>query len=171
MLRIAGVCLVFAGIAGALFAWMEANRIKIMMMEKVVLFIAHAAYRLETEKLSAGALFLALSGEEKSLSGVLLMMCRQMESHTYPSAEKLWCTVWAPYMEAWHFPDEFAQLVRTSARGFFGVHLKENLALLETVQAHMNVLIGKEKQEFAEKRQVFTPVCVLGGIMAVIILW
>lgn len=171
MLKAVGVCLVFAGICGTFFCWSEKNRTRIAVMEAFSYLVSHAAYQMETEKLSAGALFFSLSGEEERFREPLRALCKKMDSCAYPSAEALWCSVWMPYMEAQQISGEFMQLVKSSARGFFGEHVRENTAILHTTQARMLELMLAEKQSFAEKKKVAAPVSLLGGIMAVIILW
>jgi hypothetical protein len=90
-----------------------------------------------------------------------------LEERTYPTGELAWQE--AVKRTPWHLKTEALSLLTQSGGAFFGRNLSDNLQKLSRYEALMEELSRLEKQDFAEKNRVWTPVGLLLGILLVVI--
>lgn len=162
--------MILLGAIGTIVSWQETRKVQMGRLKALCDFYHRAHYAFEAEKMHCIDFFETYQTEEKVLKKTMEILVSMLRLHTYPTGETAWRAAFSSMQEEWGLKKEGWEIVIASGKSFFGKNLSENLEQMEVYQNRMQEQIALEEQDFREKRKVFMPVGLLGGIMLIIIL-
>jgi hypothetical protein len=182
MLKLIGSAVIVVACAGILLSWRRDCILRIHEMEQLCDLYRSARERMQTEHITMPSFFrqyASTMAEKKSQASFANIAGESavtefagtfagfLEDRTYPTGELAWQE--AVKRTQWHLKTEALSLLTQSGGAFFGRDLSDNLQKLSRYEALMEELGRLEKQDFAEKNRVWTPVGLLLGILLVVI--
>ncbi len=170
MLKGIGAVAILLAVCGILFSWQESVRLRIVRLRALCSFYHRAHYAFETEKMRCIDFFESCSVPDLVFRETLLQLAGLLESFAYPTGEEAWEAAFSARRREWGLSPEEWELALMSGKAFFGKNLRENIARLDGYRSRMLEYLELEEKNFREKKKVFTPAGLLGGLMLIIIL-
>jgi len=175
--KIAGIVLVFWGVAGYLHSWMTRQKEKQMLIEESVYFLQKAVFAMENEKIkiidyfskNGSHDFKDMRSHETLLEKALHEVARRLATNTYPSGQSVWEEVLMEEEQNWGLDKETFEIILHAGNGFFGKSREENICFLQKSIQELEKRQEIVKEKDAEERKVWVPVGMLGTVMIMIL--
>lgn len=170
MLKGIGAVAILLAACGFLFSWQESVKLRITHLRALCSFYHRAHYAFEAEKMHCIDFFATCSVKDMVFRETLEILCELLDTYAYPTGEEAWEAAFLSRRMEWGLASEEWELVINSGKAFFGKNLIENLEQMDGYREQLLEYLALEEKNFREKKKVFTPVGLLGGIMLIIIL-
>ena len=170
MLKLVGIAIVMTATAGILFSWQEKERARIRRLKELGRFLDRTYYAMETEHVRIIAYAQQYETTEEVFSRTLKHLAELLRKNTYASGEEAWIAACKEEEKNWAFGQDAWEVLLSCGAALFGRNLAENLNMLSGMQKRTEKIIEEESCQFAEKKKVFLPVGMLGGVMIIVIL-
>lgn len=164
-----GIVLLFGGIAGCVYSWMESQQEREKRLDEVLMFLQKSVFAMENERVRIITYFREYRSKDKVLNDSLQEVANRLSMCMYPSGDVVWNEVFGEKKGEWDFTEECFQIVQKAGVGFFGTKREENISFLKKSIQELEIQRTKEKEKNIQERKVWVPVSVLGGIMLMII--
>ena len=166
--KIVGIVLVFAGIAGGLYQWLEQQKERQKCIEEFCLFLHKSIFMMETEKIKVIDYFAKYSSRDSRITTVLREISKRLGKNIYPNPQSVWEEVLRE--QNWNLGEETLSIIMKCGNGFFGRRREENICFLKKQLEQLEKQQIKNKEKDAKERKVWVPVGMLSGWMLVILL-
>ncbi len=170
MLKLFGAIVVMSATFGMLFAWQKKERERITRLKELSAFLERTYYAMQTEQVQMIVQVKRYRSKDETLQNTLFGLAEMLTEHTYATGEQAWNAACEMEKKNWGFGQDAWELLLSCGTALFGMNLTENLNALSGRNRLLEKLIEEESCEFAEKRKVFTPIGLLGGVMLIVIL-
>ena len=170
MVQFLGICLLGVGIFGSIYEWIMRQRNRKRRMDNLLDFLRTISFTMEESNIFWIPFLEEYVSEDEAIQEVLYKLLQNLKENKYPKGELAWQEAIKGCEEQWDFSKESMELLYGIGKGFFGKSRKENLEIIHMYMHLLQECKEKEQKEFAEKKKVWIPVTLLGGIMLVIVL-
>lgn len=167
--NVVGISLLFGGITGFVYSWLESRREREKRLDEVLLFLQKCVFAMESEKIRIITYFKEYRSKDKVLNSSLYEVANRLSMCMYPTGIEVWRDVLWEKKREWDFTEESFQILQKAGEGFFGTKREENITFLKKSICELEMQRTKEKEKNVQERKVLVPVSVLGGIMLMII--
>lgn len=164
-----GMILLFGGIAGSVYSWLESGRNREKRLDEALLFLQKCSFAMDNERVKIITYFKEYRSKDKVLNDSLQEVANRLSMCMYPSGIQVWRDVLFEKKEDWDFSEESFFILQKAGEGFFGAKREENISFLKKSICELEMQRTKEKEKNIQERKVWVPVSVLGGIMLMII--
>ncbi len=170
MLKLLGVTAVMTAILGMLFSWQARERGRIARLKELEGFLRRTYYAMQAEHVRIIDYAQQYRSREAVLEDTLRHLAGLLLENIYATGEQAWNAACDLEKKNWGLGQDAWELLLSCGTALFGRNLEENLNALSEMNKRIEKLIEEERCEFAEKRKVFTPIGLLGGVMLIVVL-
>jgi stage III sporulation protein AB len=165
--KIVGIVLLFLGIAGGLYQWIELQKERQMRIEEFCLFLHKSMFRMQTEKIKVIEHFAKYTSKDAKINESLQEISKRLSENIYPDGQVVWEEVIKE--KVWDLDKEIMLMILKSGNGFFGRNREENISFLKKQLEELEKQQIKSKEKDAKERKVWVPVGMLSGVMVAIL--
>lgn len=169
MWKIVGCFLLFGGIFGFLYQWLEMQKERQKRMEEFCLFLHKSIFAMESEKIKIIDYFQTYQSADSKITNTLHEIAERLRENRFPSGAMVWEEVLKEHERNWNLDKDFFALVQSTGHGFFGRNRAENVCFLRKKLEALEKQQAKQKDTDTNERKVWIPVSVLGGMMLIIL--
>lgn len=166
--KVIGIVLIFGGIIGVLYQWMEQQKVKEKCVEEFCIFLHKSIYMMQSEKIKVIDYFAKYSTHDSRIADALQEISKRLNKNIYPNPQSVWEEVLKD--QKWNLDEDIFSIIIKSGNGFFGKNRAENISFLKRQLAYLEAQQMKQKEKNAKERKVWVPVGILSGWMMVILL-
>lgn len=170
MVKIAGCVMVAAATWGFLYAWKESRKQRIDRLYAMAEFYGRAYYALGAEQMQILEFLKNPPVAEERIRDFLLDVADKLFLFVYPTGEAAWEESCLEHRRKLGLLPGQWELLRRSGKAFFGKNPEENQKKFLSYRDQAADFAAEEQKDFQEKKKVFTPVGLLGGLTIVILL-
>lgn len=167
--KVIGTLLLFVGIIGFLYDWLQRQKIRQKRIEAVLLFLQKSIFAIETENIKIIPHFLQYISEDEILNLTLRKVAHRLQQKIYPKGQSVWEEVLKEEEQNWDLDAETFEIIRSAGVGFFGQSRGENICFLQKSLKELELQNRKTKEKNTKERKVWIPVGMLSGVMIVIL--
>ena len=170
MEKLLGVVFLGIGIGGSIYEWLMRHLTRKRRMNMLLDFLRSVRFTMEESNIFWISFLEEYISEDALLQDTCREVAKRLKEHTYPKGELAWQTVVKEKEAQWDLSPAAMEILLDLGKGFFGKTRKENL---DVIVMHIRLLQEckeKEHTEFGEKKKIWIPVGLLGGVMLVIVL-
>lgn len=167
--KVIGILLLFIGIAGYLYDWMSAQKMRERKVEEFLVFLHKVMFAMDTENIKIIPYFLQYKSEADVLNDSLQEIAYRLQQNIYPKGQSVWEEVFMEKEQNWALDEETFGFMIHAGNGFFGKNRSENICFLQKSIKEIELQEKKNKEKNAQERKVWIPVGMLSGIMIAIL--
>lgn len=167
--KVIGILLLFGGIVGFLYDWINTQKVRQKRVEEFLVFLHKAMFAMDTENIKLIPYFYQYKCEDEILNETLQEIAYRLQQNIYPKGESVWEEVFKEKEQNWDLDRETFGLIINAGNGFFGKNRTENICFLQKSIRELEIQEKKNREKNEKEKKVWVPVGMLSGIMIVIL--
>lgn len=167
--KVIGILLLFGGIVGFLYDWINTQKACQNRVEAFLVFLHKAMFAMDTENIKLIPYFEQYKCEDGVLNETLQEIAYRLKQNIYPKGQSVWEEVYKEKKQNWDLDEETFGFIIHAGNGFFGKNVSENICFLQKSIKEIELQQKKNKEKSARERKVWIPVGMLSGLMIVIL--
>lgn len=170
MLKVIGIILVVAGVIGILFCWYKNTSQSLINLKAIIEMLYSAEYVCVDENVKNSDFFIGI----KCTSPVIEKMCndvgQNMLSHAWPTGMEIWRNTVISFSGGLFLGKEEMSILLETGTSFFSKSQKEKKERIRMYRGQFERAYDKQIDNFKEKKKIYIPLGLMGGILVIIIL-
>lgn len=167
--KVIGILLLFGGIVGFLYDWINTQKVRQKRVEEFLVFLHKAMFAMDSENIKLIPYFYQYKCEDEVLNETLQEIACHLQQNIYPEGQSVWEEVFREKEQNWDLDEETFGFIINAGNGFFGKNRSENICFLQKSIKEIELQEKKNKEKNAQERKVWIPVGMLSGIMVAIL--